>query len=325
MRPGFSVRIGLFLFCLISLASCAILPEQVKQPTDGSLVSSPPIVVITSVLPTQIPPTQSKDHLNTEPAQKPEVLQPLIRDLDLMPEVLIPAGPFSMGCDPENNGGVDCMADILPLHEVELSAYYIDQYEVSNSQYARCVSVGTCTEPKSMGTADRPDYFLNPDYANHPVVAVDWKQADAYCRWVGGRLPTEAEWEKAARGEDLRPYPWGFDLPDCSKANFNSSTEGRCSDGTTKVGSFPAGASPYGVMDLAGNVWEWTQDWYEWTYYQGSPKTDPMGSQEGYQKIVKGGAWDYSANVMTISYNSDHLPQEFKLSFGFRCTRALIP
>ena len=242
-----------------------------------------------------------------------------------MPEILIPAGTFMMGCDPENNGGVDCMPDILPLHEVELSAFYIDQFEVSNSQYARCVSQGKCTEPKSLGYVDRPDYYLDPNYADYPVVAVDWKQADAYCRWVGGRLPTEAEWEKAARGKDLRPYPWGFEPAECSRANFNSGTEGRCSQGTTQVGSYPAGASPYGVMDLAGNVWEWTNDWYDWTYYQVSSKKDPMGPVTGYQKIVKGGAWDYSATVMTISYNSDHMPQEFKSSFGFRCTRALNP
>lgn len=238
-----------------------------------------------------------------------------------MPEILIPAGTFMMGCDPENNAGVNCMPDIQPLHEVELSAFTIDQFEVSNAQYTRCVSVGKCTEPKSLGDAERPDYYLNPHYAEYPMVAVDWTQADAYCRWVGGRLPTEAEWEKAARGEDLRPYPWGFERADCSRANFNYGTEGRCSDGTVKIGSYPKGASPYGVMDLAGNVWEWTNDWYDWTYYQSSPKLNPMGPETGYQKIVKGGAWDYSANVMTISYNSDHAPQEFKSSFGFRCVR----
>lgn len=242
-----------------------------------------------------------------------------------MPEILIPAGKFMMGCDPENNAGVDCLPDILPLHEVDLSAYTIDQYEVSNAQYARCVSAGACQEPKTFGQRERPDYYLDSDFADFPVVAVDWNQADAYCRWVGGRLPTEAEWEKAARGEDLRPYPWGFEAADCSKANFNSSTEGRCSVGTTRVGTYPQGASAYGVMDMAGNVWEWTNDWYDWTYYQHSSVKDPMGPDTGYHKIVKGGAWDYSGNVITISYNSDHAPKEFKSSFGFRCVREVKP
>ena len=289
------------------------------------MAPQPSAEVLTPPLPTQILPTQTQPDFNPIETHKLEGLEPVVRDLDLMPEILIPAGAFMMGCDPENNAGVDCMPDILPLHKVELSAYYIDQYEVSNSQYARCVEARNCTKPKSLGDVEHPDYYLNPDYTDYPVVAVDWKQADAYCHWVGGRLPTEAEWEKAARGEDLRPYPWGFEPAECSRANFNSRTEGRCSQGTTPVGSYPAGASPYGVMDMAGNVWEWTNDWYDWTYYQTSPTKNPMGPETGYQKIVKGGAYDYSANVMTISYNSDHLAQEFKLSFGFRCVRPLIP
>ena len=310
---------------LLILASLVLFTDLTKKPDDKALFAPTVTNRLATEVQTKTIPAQTETNSNPKPTHTPEASTANVRELDGMPEILIPAGTFMMGCNPENNGGVDCMPDILPLHEVELSAYTIDQFEVSNVQYARCVSAGKCTEPKSLGDVDRPDYYLNPNYADFPVVAVDWTQADAYCRWVDGRLPTEAQWEKAARGDDLRPYPWGFDPPDCSRANFNSSNSGRCSDGTTKVGSYPDGASPYGVLDLAGNVWEWTNDWYDWTYYQSSPEQDPMGPATGYQKIVKGGAWDYSANVMTISYNSDHQPKEFKSSFGFRCTRAPKP
>ncbi|HSN95446.1 MAG TPA: SUMF1/EgtB/PvdO family nonheme iron enzyme, partial [Anaerolineaceae bacterium] len=250
---------------LLILGFLAVFTDLLRLPHDKSVGPETATKIPTPVLPTQIPPTQSTVSQKPDQTKTPEIPAVRTRELDGMPEILIPAGKFMMGCDPENNAGVDCMPDILPLHEVELSAFYVDQYEVSNAQYARCVSAGKCTEPKSLGDAERPDYYLNPNHADYPVVAVDWTQADAYCRLVGGRLPTEAEWEKAARGDDLRPYPWGFEPPDCSRASFNSSKEGRCSDGASKVGSYPEGASPYGVMDLAGNVWEWTNDWYDWT------------------------------------------------------------
>lgn len=325
MRGKNRKNIGVIVLGLIVLFALAVFTNPVRRAQEKDLGSASTTKVPTALLPSKVPPTENSVSLNPKPTQTPEASTVNVRELDGMPEILISAGAFMMGCDPENNAGVDCMPDILPLHAVELSAYTIDQFEVNNAQYTGCVSAGKCTEPKILGNTDRPDYYLNPDYADHPVVAIDWRQADNYCRWVGGRLPTEAEWEKAARGEDLRPYPWGFEPANCSRANFNSGTEGHCSDGTTKVGSFPEGASPYGVMDLAGNVWEWTNDWYDWTYYQTSPKMDPKGPETGYHKIVKGGAWDYSANVMTISYNSDHAPQEFKSSFGFRCVRPLTP
>jgi len=325
MQARNKIVLGIVLLFLIMIALRASFPSIFRFPKSEATPTQADLRVTAPVPPTQIQPTQTPKDQNLKESTSAEGQAFRIRELDGMPEILISAGAFMMGCDPENNAGVDCMPDILPLHEVELSAYTIDQFEVNNAQYTGCVSAGKCTEPKILGNTDRPDYYLNPDYADHPVVAVDWRQADNYCRWVGGRLPTEAEWEKAARGEDLRPYPWGFEPAGCSKANFNSGTEGRCSDGTTKVGSFPEGASPYGVMDLAGNVWEWTNDWYDWTYYQTSPKIDPKGPETGYHKIVKGGAWDYSGNVMTISYNSDHAPQEFKSSFGFRCVRPVTP
>ena len=226
-----------------------------------------------------------------------------------------------MGCDPEHNGGFDCFPDETPLHEVFLSDFYIDKYEITNGQYARCVAAGACTPPNINSSATRAEYYGSPTFKDFPVIAVNWFQADAYCRWVGGRLPTEAEWEKAARGTDLQPFPWGDQAASCEFAAHNAFYEGQCTEDTVAVGTFPKGASPYGVEDLAGNVWEWTNDWYSPFYYASSLAVDPPGPESGEHKIVKGGVWDYSAGVMRVSYNSDHAPQEFKLSFGFRCIR----
>lgn len=236
---------------------------------------------------------------------------------DGMTLVYIPAGEFKMGS-----------ADgASPQHPVYLSAYRIDKTEVSNAQYAMCVADGGCTSPANNYSATRDSYYDNSQYANYPVIYVSWSQAAAYCAWAGRRLPTEAEWEKAARGRENFMYPWGntFDGTRTNYCDVNCDWDwgdDRFNDGsfdTTSVGMYPGGITQYGVLDMAGNVHEWVADWF--APYSQDKQRNPTGPDFGQDKIIRGGAWGDDPDHVRSDVRSPLNPANWMDFIGFRCAR----
>jgi len=213
--------------------------------------------------------------------------------------VVVPAGEFIMGSD-----GPEAYEDEKPASKIFVPAFSIDKFEVTNARYRRCVEAGACTRP--VGQA-----YDDPTKADHPVTVVSWKQAVAYCRWAGKRLPTEAEWEKAARGTDGRRYPWG-DRFDGERANAGYT------NGTTAVGSYPQGASPYGAMDMAGNVWEWTASLYRPYPYDPSEGREDLEARGA--RVNRGGSWYAGPKDARTSHraNAGHIYRRIA-DLGFRC------
>ncbi len=229
--------------------------------------------------------------------------------------VPVPAGPFLRGDDARNAAD----ADERPRRRVFLSAFHIDRLEVTAGSYAICVAAGRC--PEAAPSADPRE--------NLPAVGVTWHGAAAYCAFAGKRLPTEAEWEKAARGDTPRTYPWGDDFA-CARGNFGCyKGDGRCADQgapghPVPVGSYPAGASPYGALDMAGNVWEWVADRYAPGYYQRAPAQNPQGPKglDGPdRRVLRGGG---CCSIFGLPRTADRiaLPPDYQdVDIGFRCAR----
>jgi formylglycine-generating enzyme required for sulfatase activity len=242
-----------------------------------------------------------------------------ITDAKGVPMRLVPAGEFAMGTNDvlEFDTGAE-----KPVHTVYLDSYYIDKFEVTNLAYKSCVDAGVCIPPIDSSNDVQASYYSDSKFKDYPVVFITWYMAGTYCEWRGARTPTEAQWEKAARGDGGRKYPWGNDEVDCSKANYDPS----CVGDATKVGSYPSGKSPYGVYDMAGNVFEWTADWFSKTYYDASPRSNPLGSETGDARVIRGGSWtgniDYRVRV-DIRLGLD--PNSAWESGGFRCAKYADP
>lgn len=247
---------------------------------------------------------------------KKEQLLREINGKDGAPMVLIPAGEYTMGSREEDKG-VD--NDERPAHRVNLDAFYIDQYEVTNSRYAKFFQKTKRAAPKYWSEQ------VLKQHGNKPVVEVDWSDASAYCAWARRRLPTEAEWERAARGTDQRLYPWGDTTPDRSFANLDNCCDFKNHSALTEVGSLGRGKSLYGVYDMAGNVWEWVADWYDESYYIKSPERNPNGPSQGILRVVRGGAWTSNPVSVRSAFRDKLSPSNRRAAqdgdLGFRCAQ----
>jgi formylglycine-generating enzyme required for sulfatase activity len=234
-----------------------------------------------------------------------------------VPMALVPAGEFQMGSD---NGS----QDEKPVHTVYLDAFYMDVYEVTNARYAECVSTKACQPPTQTGSSTRRSFYSDAQYADYPVIYVTWAMAKAYCTWRGGNLPTEAQWEKAARGGlQGMDYPWGNEQPVCEKGAQNGANFEGCgsSNDTKAVGSYSPNG--YGLFDLAGNVWEWVRDWYSESYYSSQTSfTNPFGPTSGDGRVVRGGSWRSYSILLRVADRFRNVPLYNYYDIGFRCSRA---
>jgi len=233
--------------------------------------------------------------------------------------VYVPDSRFRMG-------STDGRRDERPVHQVELQAFYVDRTEVTVERFTACVEAGACIEDTYVSSSSDSPYcnFGAAQREQHPMNCVSWEGARAFCGWAGRRLPTEAEWEMAARGRDGRSHPWGGEEPTCEFSVMKSETGDGCgADHTWEVGSRPHGVSELGIFDLAGNVWEWAQDWYADDYYASSPKKAPQGPAEGTQKVIRGGSWLSAPDARSLrcAERRGMDPDEGGNGMGFRCAK----
>ena len=249
--------------------------------------------------------------------QPPQTLLAPLVGQDGAPMVEVPAGSFPMGVpDGDRDGG----RDEYPRHTVFVDTFFIDKYEVTNAYYLEFVKAANHRVPQNPKNPTRNLWqgeSIVESLADRPVINVDWFDADAYCRWAGKRLPTEAEWEKAAKGTADRRFPWGNVEPTDKHLNFNQRWIGEKT--LMPVGSYEAGKSPFGAYDMAGNVWEWVNDWYDARYYEKSPERNPKGPDTGTKRIIRGAGWQNETPTVRIFTRVDSVPTIRNESTGFRC------
>ncbi|MCJ7513055.1 MAG: formylglycine-generating enzyme family protein [Anaerolineales bacterium] len=325
-------QIALTLSALAILLGACGVPGTVTPPAPDLQVNTELPVATEVPLATEVP-------VNTE---VPSMGSTRMSETDGMTLVYVPSGDFTMGSDSSS------YANERPVHTVFLDAYWIDQTEVTNDMFGAFVAqTGYQADAENAGSSYGYDpntgktertqgagwqHPLGPDsglsdLAEHPVVHVSWNDARAYCEWAGRRLPTEAEWEKAARGTDGRTFPWGnaFDGSRLNSADVNLGAGRGNSDFddgfqlTSPVGSYPQGASPYGALDLVGNVWEWVNDWVDEAYYQSSPSANPGGPDSGEYRVLRGGSWHDPEDGNRAAYRGWASPADTDITLGFRC------
>jgi len=318
--PFFASAVLGLLFLAVAGGGCWWLSANMDLFSMFAAPTQPPVALPS---PTLIPPTREvqiailEPTATFEPAEPTETAEPApapeIRDGKNVTMVLIPAGEFTMGDDASGN------AESRPAHSVYVDAFYIDKYEVTNEMYDVCAYAVECRRPKQSGSVTRSTYYSNPVFANYPVIYVDWKMAKQYCEWRGARLPTEAEWEKAARGTDERIYPWGNEKLDCSYANLTS-----CVGDTTPVDQYESGQSPYGVYGMAGNVLEWTSTLFKlYPYSATDGREDPDAPGK---RIARGGSWhSFGGNSGNARADTrlELAPEYYGAYVGIRCAISL--
>jgi len=279
----------LFLLLMLVITACAptTTATETDIPSQQQSATQPSIATATTAA--EIP---------TEgPSLEVGMVYPYIDGGNL---VAVPGGDFTMGGNGTDN----------PEHQVSLRDYWIYSTKVTNQQYAWCISQAQCTLPD---LNDNPGY-TDINRANDPVTGVTYEQATTYCEFVHGRLPTEAEWEKAARDPQGGNYPWGEAEPTCDVLNFNN-----CANGTSSVVNFVNGASYYGALDMLGNAFEWVSDWYAANYYQNSPGENPSGPQNGSSRVVRSSGYDSNPEDISVSNRNSEDPQTHRSNLGFRC------
>jgi sulfatase modifying factor 1 len=308
------VYVALAIFFAIVACNFQGYNISIRQVTPGETIARlDTIAPVDTVAPVEtITPAEIATPVEATPTKELEAIIPvtgsLLRWVDFSDFVFVPQGEFIMGEDKPEGG------DTVPMHTVSLSGFWIHQAEVTNKQYALCVDADICTPPKI--EADNPYRYGNFYYVDYPVVSVDWFQAQTYCNWIKGRLPTEAEWEKTGRGTEGSLYPWGDAEPNCTLLNFDE-----CLDPPDPnfVDSYMEGVSTYDAFDISGNVFEWTNDWYAEDSYTTSAKTDPTGPELGKLKVFRGGSYLTPPEEIKLVVRSFLELEKYSADLGFRC------